>query len=87
MNQSPYVGEETVGEMIERLGQSFSATVEAAKERFLSMPAEKLITILVIVAILTLLGWGITLLEIFIKDKREQRKLRTRDSDDGNPPP
>ena len=86
MNKSDYAGGETVGELIDRLAHSYSAMIEAAKERFLNMPAEKLITILVMVAILMLLIWGMVALEIFVKDKREQRRLRQMNSDDGDHP-
>lgn len=83
MNKSDYAGGETLGQLIDRLGHSFSTMIETAKDRFLNMPAEKVITILVMVAILMLLVWGIVVLEMFVKDKRDQRKSGARDGNDG----
>lgn len=51
-----------MGELLDRMLDSFSAMFESSKERFLNLPAEKLTTILVMVAILMLLGWGMTVL-------------------------
>lgn len=82
MNKTDYTGGETVGEMIDRLGQSFLGLIETAKGQFLNMPAQKITTILTMVAFLALLGWGMTALEIFIKAKREQRRLRQKNTDE-----
>ena len=62
------------------------STIETAKDSFLNMPTEKLITVSVMVAILMLLGWGIVAFEILVNDKRGRHRLETRDSDDNDYP-
>lgn len=73
---------ETVGEWLDRLGRSFTTAIESLINRFLNMPAEKLITALTALAIGVLVLGGITALEIFVKDRREKRGSGKERSDD-----
>lgn len=74
-------GRETVGEMMAGLAQSWVAFLESARDEILNAPAEKVITVLGFGAVLGLLGLGVTVLEVFIKDKREQRRAKQSDID------